>query len=132
MANHGYSWRNVKHGSSFSLPKSENFGRWVGVAIVLAILLHVLLFFGLKNMTIVMDSIGEMLEIQTEPVRVVNVDDSKMIPEAKMETVETPEVTGELLEEIEALEALPENTEIDMSPAIQEPDLTVKMEIPAM
>lgn len=132
MANNGYSWRNVRHGSSYSLPKSEHFGRWVSVAIVLAIILHVLLFFGLKNMTIVMDSIGEILEIKTEQVRVVEVDSMDTIPEAKPEKVETPEVTGELLEEIEALEALPENMEIDMSPAIQEPEFNVKMEVPAL
>lgn len=131
MADQGYSWNNARNGSSYSLPKSENFGRWVGVAVVLAVIFHLLVFFGLKHMQIAVGSIGEMLDLETEQVRVAKVEFTESLPEMKEEKVETPEVRGDLLDEIEMLTELPEDTEVDIRPDIKEPEFSVKLEAPA-
>jgi len=131
MADEGYSWEDASSGSSYSAPRNENLGKWVGVAIVLAVVVHLLMFFGLKRIEIIVGSLGEMLEIETEQVRVSNVEFVETTPEVKDEKVEIPDLTGELLDEIEALTELPQDSEIDIRPDISEPEIDVKLVAPA-
>lgn len=131
MADQGYSWNNVRNGGSYSAPKSENFGRWVGIAVVLAVVFHLLVFFGLKRIQIAIGAVGEMMDLETEQVRVAKVEFTESLPEMEEEKLETPEVRGDLLDEIEMLTELPEDTEIDIRPDIKEPEFNVKLEAPA-
>ncbi|MFD2159697.1 OmpA family protein [Rubritalea tangerina] len=133
MANRGYSWKNVRQGSTFSLPRTEHVGRLVTVAVVLALVAHVAVIFGLKNMSVTFPAIRQMLNIETEPIVVREVEFRESLPELKQEELaEPPEVAGELLDEIEILEEIPEDTELDMSPEISDPQFDVEMVTPAM
>ncbi|MGJ8674130.1 OmpA family protein [Rubritalea sp.] len=133
MANRGYSWKNVRQGSTFSLPKTEHMGRLVTVAVILALLAHVVVIFGLKNMSISFATIANVLEIETEPIVVRDVEFRESLPDMKPEELaEPPEVAGDLLDEIEILEELPEDIEIDMSPDVKDIAFDIEMEVPAM
>lgn len=133
MEDRGYSWKNVRRGSTFSLPKTEHIGRLVTIAIVLAIVAHVFVIFGLKNLQITLPALREMLEIETEPVVVRKVEFRESLPEIQQEVLEEPpKVAGELLDEIEILEEIPEDTELDMSPEIADPQFDIEIEVPAM
>jgi len=133
MANRGYSWKNVRQGSTFSLPKTEHMGRLVTIAIVLALLAHVVVIVGLKNMSVTIATITNVLEIETEPIVVRDVEFRESLPVAKHEELaEPPEVAGDLLDEIEILEELPQDIEIDMSPDVKDVAFDIEMEVPAM
>lgn len=133
MASRGYSWKNVRQGSTFSLPKTEHLGRIVTVAVVLALLAHVVVIFGLKNLTVSLPSLQRVLEIETEQVVVRDLEFRESLPELQQEELaEPPKFAGELLDEIEVLEQLPEDTEFDMSPEITEPEFEVEMMAPAL
>jgi outer membrane protein OmpA-like peptidoglycan-associated protein len=108
-------------------------GRLVTVAVILAVLAHVVVIFGLKKMTVTFPVLREMLELETEPIVVREVEFRESLPEAKHEELaEPPEVAGELLDEIEILEELPEDIEIDMSPDVKDASFDIEMEVPAM
>jgi OOP family OmpA-OmpF porin len=133
MAERGYSWKNVRQGSTFSLPKTEHVGRLVVIAIVLAVLAHVVAIFGLKRMQITFPALREFLEVATEPIVVRDVEFRESLPEIQTdELAEPPEVVGDLLDEIEILEELPEDTELDMSPDVTNPQFDIEMVVPAM
>ena len=133
MAKRAYSWKNVRQGSSFSLPQTEHLGRIVTVAVILAVLAHGVMIFGLKRMQISFPTLTEVFEIETEPVVVRDVEFRESLPELQQEELaEPPEVAGELLDEIDILEELPEDVELDMSPEISDPMFDVEMISPAM
>ncbi|PQJ27113.1 OmpA family protein [Rubritalea profundi] len=133
MADRGYSWKNVRQGSTFKLPKTEHAGRLVLIAIVLAVLSHVAAIFGLKNMQITFPVLREFFEVETEPIVVRDIEFRESLPEIQREELaEPPEVAGKLLDEIEILEAIPEDTELDMSPEITDPQFDIEMVAPAM
>jgi len=133
MANQGYSWKNVRQASSFSLPKTEHVGRIVSVAVALALFAHVLLFITLKSMHVSLPSLTEVLNISTEPIVVREVEFRESLPEMRHEEIaEPPKIAGELLDEIEILEEIPEDTELDMSPEIADPIFDVEMMMPAL
>lgn len=133
MANRGYSWKNVRRGSTFSLPKTEHLGRLVGVAVVLALVAHVAVILGLKNMRVTFPVLREAFEIVTEPIVVREMEFREALPELQTEELaEPPEVAGELLDEIETLEELPVDMEIDMSPEVKNAEFDIEMAVPAM
>jgi OmpA-OmpF porin, OOP family len=133
MAERGYSWKNVRQGSTFKLPKTEHAGRLVMIAIALALLAHVVAIMGLKNMQITFPALREFLEVETEPVVVRDVEFREALPDTQLEELaEPPELAGKLLDEIEILEEIPEDTELDMSPEITDPQFDIEMVAPAM
>jgi OOP family OmpA-OmpF porin len=133
MADRGYSWKNVRQGSTFKLPKTEHAGRLVMIAVVLAVLAHVAVIFGLKRLQIDIPILREFLEVETEPIVVREVEFREALPDVPQEELaEPPELAGELLDEIEILEEIPEDTELDMSPEIDEPQFDIEMIMPAM
>jgi len=129
-----YSWQDARGVSPFRLPAPDNFGWWVGVAILMALLLHVALFFVLGHLRVEM-GFGEAIEIQTAPVNVeqVEVRSTEMEEVSPIEEIEEPpEDASTLLEEIDMLEMMPEDMEIDIRPDILEPQIAIELENPAM
>jgi len=116
-----YSWNGGARGaSSFSLPENEGQGRWVVVAVIMAILLHVLAIFGLSRIDVLMPEASKETTLQTQVVRVNPVDFEDHRPEVI--SPETPEIAEPVeivppADELEALADLPD-IDIDISPEI--------------
>ena len=116
-----YSWNGGTGGaSSFSLPENEGQGRWVVVALVIALLLHLLAFFGLSRVDVFMPEGAKETDLLTQVVRVNPVDFEDHRPEVT--SPETPEIAEPVAvvppaDELEILENLPD-IDIDIKPDI--------------
>lgn len=128
-----YSWNGGTRGaSSFRLPENEGQGRWVVVALVIALLLHLLAFFGLSRIDVFMPEDPKESDLLTQVVRVNPVDFEDHRPEVSSpETPETPEIQEPVAvvppaDELEMLENMPD-IDIDIKPeieAMQVPDIS--------
>ncbi len=129
-----YTWQDARGQSSYRLPGPENLGWWIGVAVMLAVLVHVALFFALGQIK-VQFGFAEAEEIRTAPVNVEQVevipDDWKDI-EPPDEIEPPPKDVASLLEDVDLLDQLPEDTEIEIRPDIKEPQFALQLENPAM
>lgn len=114
--------------------RSDHFGWWVLLAVILAILVHAAALLALDKIPFIA-GIAESFEWESRPFNLEQVevmaDPLPDAPEAE-EVPKPPEDTAALLEEIEDL--LPElkNIDIDIAPDIEEPDVQIKMEKPAL
>ena len=129
----GYGWRASREMTPLRLPGPDNMGWWVAVAFFVAVILHVAAFFALGHIKI-SQGILPAEEIVTEhvnlePVEVLPPDQDLAVPE---EVVEPPPPAANLLEEIDMLAKLPEDTEMDIQPDLAEPEFAVRLENPAM
>jgi OOP family OmpA-OmpF porin len=129
----GYGWRASRETTPLRLPGPDNMGWWVAVAFFVAVILHVAAFFALGHIKI-SQGILPAEEIVTEhvnlePVEVLPPDQDLVVPE---EVVEPPPPAANLLEEIDMLAKLPEDTEMDIQPDLAEPEFAVRLENPAM
>ncbi len=134
MSEQNYSWRNVRHSSTFHLPKSEKLGRWIWAAITLAIIVHGIVLIALKQIPVMLNRLEHSRnETLTQPMKVDRVEfDELVLAEQPDEILETPQSDAlDLLNEIDLLEVLPEDLEVDVSPTIENPEISVAMEIPA-
>ncbi|NWK54906.1 OmpA family protein [Verrucomicrobiaceae bacterium N1E253] len=117
-----YSWNGGSRGaSSFRLPQSEGQGRWVLTALCVAVALHVLAFFGLSRIDVLLPKSAKESEMLTEVVRVNPVDFEDYRPEVSApETaeVEAPVEVVPPADELEVLENLPE-MDIDVLPDLE-------------
>lgn len=117
-----YSWNGGLRGtSSFRLPENEDLGKWIIVALIFAVVLHLVVIFGLSRIDVILPSLVERTTLQTKVVRVnpVDIDDSRpeLTPPAASDPVEqTPVVPP--ADELDVLENLPE-MDIDISPDIK-------------
>jgi len=129
-----YTWQDARGQSAYRLPGPENLGWWIGVAIMLAVLVHVGLFFALGQIK-VQFGLGEAEEIRTAPV---NVEQVEVMPDdwedvqPPDEIEPPPEDAASLLEDVDLLELLPKDTEIEIRPDIKEPEFALKLENPAL
>ena len=77
-----YSWNGGLRGtSSFRLPENEGIGKWVAVALLVAIILHAFVFVMLSRIDIELPEFVDESGIQTEVIRVSRVDVSDARPE---------------------------------------------------
>ena len=77
-----YSWNGGLRGtSSFRLPENEGIGKWVAVALMVAIILHAFAFVMLSRIDIELPEFVDESGIQTEVIRVNRVDVSDARPE---------------------------------------------------
>ncbi len=117
-----YSWNDGGGGSSsFRLPRSEGQGKWLLIAIVLAVSVHIALFVGLGNVYIELAEMVENKEIRTQVVRVNRVDTEDARPEItppEREEVAEPVVVVPPADELDILENIPE-MDIDISPDVE-------------
>jgi len=129
----GYSWRESRESASIRLPGPDNLGWWAGVAFFIAIILHVAAFFALGHIKIGL-GFTEGTEITTGPVQIEQVEilppDRALDPPE--EITPPPPDTHTLLEEIDVLAKLPENTEMDLKPDINDPEFAVRLTNPAL
>jgi OmpA-OmpF porin, OOP family len=129
----GYSWRESRESAPIRLPGPENIRWWAAVAFFIAIILHVAAFFALGHIKI---GVGftEGAEIETGPVQVEQVE--VLPPDRALDPPEEitppPPDTHTLLEEIDVLAKLPENTEMDLKPDINDPEFAVRLTNPAL
>lgn len=117
-----YSWNGGLRGtSSFRLPENEGIGKWVSVALMVAIILHAFVFVMLSRIDIVLPELVSESGIQTEVVRVNRVDVMDARPE-----INRPESSDPLepvpvvtpADELDMLENIAE-VEMDISPDIE-------------
>jgi len=130
----GYGWRSARETTPIRLPGPDNMGWWVAVAFFVAVILHVAAFFALGHIKISGGILPAEPAVSTEqmnlePVEVLPPDSDLVIPE---EPVEPVPVASTLLEEIDMLAKLPENTEMDLKPDLTDPEFAVRLENPAM
>lgn len=125
-------WSETREADGYRLPGPEHLGRWAAAAMVLSILLHVLIFFALDRVRIVL-GFDQTEELATAPVNVRRVEVEPYEPEAVApieDTVTPPDDSAALLEEIDLLDLLPENEEIDITPSAVDPEYALKMSNP--
>jgi OmpA-OmpF porin, OOP family len=125
-------WNYERGGDSYQMPGPDHLGRWAAVAMVLSILLHVVLFFALDRIKIVM-GFAQPEELVTGPVNVRRVEVKPYVEESAPpveEMVVPPDDTAPLMEEIDLLDLLPENVEIDISPEVMDPEYALKLSNP--
>ncbi|MFC7337624.1 OmpA family protein [Haloferula chungangensis] len=127
----GYTWRDVRNDGPSRLPGPDHLGWWIGVALLVAIVLHVAAFFALARIKIAL-GFDEAEEIRTAAI---NLDQVEIMP-APMDDIEpTPEEsapidTASLLEEVDVLANLPEDTELDITPETVDPEFAIKPQQP--
>lgn len=117
-----YSWNGGRGGtSSFRLPENEGQGKWVLIAVLFAVLLHVGLLVGLSNIDVILPEFVEKKELRTQVVRVNPVDTADARPEItppEKPEIEEPVAVVPPADELDVLENLPE-MEIDIKPDIE-------------
>lgn len=122
----------MRDSAPIRLPGPGNFGWWAGVALLIAILLHVAAFFALGHVKISFGFIGrEELStrmIHLEPVAITP-PDQELLPPAEIE--QTPPDAAALLDEVDILDALPEDSEIDIAPSVSVPEFAIQLGNPA-
>ena len=119
----GYSWSEVRGGGGYRLPGPEHLGWWAGVAMVVSILLHVIVFFALDRMKIAL-GFEEAREMRTGPVNINQVEVRPMDIQESLppeDVLVPPNDSAALLEEVDLLELLPKDQEIDMNPVLASP-----------
>lgn len=127
------SWRNGNGAAVYREPGHDHFGWWVLAAMLLSLLLHVVAFFALDRVKIVL-GFPTSQELQTGPVNVDRVEISP--PEVEELPPQDPSVTppknlAPLLDEIDVLDKLPKDAEIDMTADLDKPVFNVKIQNPA-
>ncbi len=135
MSDTSYSWKNVRYGSGRQASRSDHLTRWILIAVILAVVSHIVVLLAMKKMPIFFNA-SNSSEIITQSVVVRNVLEREYIEPARdtkvIEITEPIETAKNLLEELEMLEESPEDMEIDFSPTIEEPEMLVPMAVPAM
>ena len=127
-----YSWNGGLRGtSSFRLPENEGSGKWVAVALLVAIILHAFVFVMLSRIDIELPEFVDESGIQTEVIRVNRVDVSDARPELNRpdpnDLAESAPVVPPA-DELDMLENMAE-MEMDISPDIE--TIQVPMSEPA-
>jgi OOP family OmpA-OmpF porin len=127
-----YSWNGGLRGtSSFRLPENEGIGKWVAIALMVAILLHAFVFVMLSRIDIELPEFVDESGIQTEVIRVNRVDVSDARPELNRpepnDLAESAPVVPPA-DELDMLENMAE-MEIDIRPDIE--TIQVPMSEPA-
>jgi OmpA-OmpF porin, OOP family len=130
----GYSWTEQRGGGGYRMPGPEHLGWWAGVAMLLSILLHVIVFFVLDHMKIAL-RFEEAKELSTRPIDITQVEIRPMEDEQAPppeDVIKPPVDAAALMDEVELLAVLPKDTELDMRPDQQTAEYALQMENPAM
>jgi OOP family OmpA-OmpF porin len=116
-----YSWNGGLRGtSSFRLPENEGVGKWIAVALLVAVVLHALMFIMLSRIDISLPKFVDESGIQTEVVRVNRVDMDDSRPE-----LNRPEPS----EPVEPVPIVPPADELDMLENIADVEIDISPEI---
>ena len=122
----GYSWREVRGERPVRLPGPDHLGWWVAVALLVAVLLHAVAFLALGRVKIAL-GFGEAEALRTAPIQLdrVEVLPEMDLIEPTLDDVPPPDAAN-LLEEIDVLAALPEDLEMEISPAVVNPEFAIQ------
>ena len=130
-----YNWEGVRYGNRRNTPTADPLKKWIMIALLLAIICHIVVLIAMKKMPIFFQSNSEE-EIITQSVVVRNVEDQnyvdshrEVIPVDVNPPIETADA---LIEELEMLKESPEDIEMDFSPDIDSSDISVPIEAPAI
>ncbi|MGL4399640.1 MAG: OmpA family protein [Luteolibacter sp.] len=129
-----YSWSASRDTGAYRLPGPDRLGWWAAVAMLLSIFLHVVAFFALDQLKIVID-FQTPEEIGTRPVDIRQVEVRPMENEQSLppeEVIQPPTDTAALLDEIELLDILPKDMEIDIKPDVVQAEYALQMQNPAL
>jgi len=132
MSTPDYSWRNERRGSSYKSESDEPFRRWVIIAVILGLFFHVILYLAFHKMPIWFPSTVKAVEV-TEMKFTDQKALSRPLPPAPSERLSSPpEESMEITEKLDQLEDLPEDTEVDISPEIDEDLFAIEASVPAI
>lgn len=144
MSDQGYSWKNTRNTSSYLMPKSENFGWWVLVAIVMGVVFHFLLFIALEKVPIIIQLLEGAPEEKSEPAemkmthlppkQLLEIPDLDKLSPPPEDALEVSEKIAEIEDVIDEAIITPEVTKIFQdfkidAPAISGDLLDVKIEM---
>ena len=116
-----YSWNGGLRGtSSFRLPENEGIGKWISVALMVAIILHAVVFVLLSRIDIILPELVSESGIQTEVVRVNRVDVMDARPEINRPEANDP---------VDPVPVVPPADELDMLENIAELEMDISPEI---
>jgi OmpA-OmpF porin, OOP family len=127
-----YRWSDTRVADTYRLPGPEHLGRWATAAMLVSVLLHVLVFFALDHVKIAL-GIQQPEEISTGQIHVTQVEVRSYEPEKALppeDTITPPIESAALLEEVDLLDLLPEDSEIDILPEVVDPAYALKLSSP--
>ncbi len=126
------SWRKSGGSAVYREPSHDHFGWWVIAALLLSVLLHVVAFFALDQVKIVL-GFPNSQELVTGPVDIKPVEisppDIEELP-AQDEVVMPPKDLAPLLDEVDILDKLPKDQDIDMVADLDRAVFDVKIQNP--
>lgn len=128
-----FRWSDTRDLGGNRLPGPEHMGRWAFAAIIISLVLHALIYFALDDLKIAFGLDSKPEDLVTAPVNVRQIEVRPYEPELirpMTEELPIPEESAALLEEIDVLEMLPEDTELDFSPSIDDPEFTLALSNP--
>jgi len=123
----------MRGGSSFRLPGPEHLGGWVGLALMVALVLHVVLFFALGQIRVVLGLAPDpdvAPKIIMDRVEITPPPFDQAPEETPMEA--PPKDSSALLDEIDLLDIMPKDTELDIRPDVVNPEIALRMQVPAL
>jgi outer membrane protein OmpA-like peptidoglycan-associated protein len=129
-----YHWDGSKDEPIYRRRRADHFGWWVMVAVIFAVLFHAAILVALGKIPFLVE-LGEVAELETTAVNVQQVEvqpENELVAPDKEEVPKPPEDAASLLTEVEELLPELQNIDIDVSPEIEEPDVAIKMEKPAL
>ena len=128
-----HSWRKSGGTAVYREPSHDHFGWWVIAALLLSLLLHVVAFFALDQVKIVLGfpTSQELVTgpIDTKPVEISPPDAEELPPYD--DAVVPPKDLAPLLDEVDILDKLPKDQDIDMVADIDRAVFDVKIQNPA-
>ncbi|MBK1791011.1 OmpA family protein [Persicirhabdus sediminis] len=124
--------RSASVGSTYQLPQRRGVGKWAFLAIIAAILLHVLAYIAFKNIHILLPAVEKRKEVQTKVVRTKEIEVAEPGPEKEWKASDSGEMEPEpvAIDEIEVLAELPE-MDLDILPDVKELQVPLEAVAPA-
>ncbi len=115
------------------MPGPDHLGWWAGVAMLVSLFLHLVVFLVLDQFQIG-QKFSQGREIETQPIKVQQVEVRPQEPEPQAppeDVVVPPNDTAALLEEVDILAKLPKDQELDIKPEVLEPQYALLLTKPA-
>lgn len=117
----GPSWKESQDTATWRLPGADHLGWWALAGFLLSIILHVLAFFALDRVKIAL-GFEQAPSLSTGPMKINEVETASAdlpqpVPADK--EVTPPKDLPELLDEMDAFDKLPKDSELDMRPDVK-------------
>lgn len=114
--------------------------KWALIAIGAAVVLHLGLLFAARNIEFVRNALTitsegnswkDLERVTAAPPEPTEEIEPIILPDATV-LAEPPEDVAQMLDEMEVLDVLPPDFELDITPAIDDPAIAMRMEVPAL